>query len=137
MSANNHFTGKVLKGDQHGRQLGFATLNFDPVLWPDRLPVGVHVALVSLDAQDWLGALYYGSRLIKQESTNVLEIHVLNFDRSVYNRVVQVQIGPFVRPPLSFPATTNGEKLLRQQLGHDVEQVLKLGKQQWPEIQHQ
>lgn len=111
----------VLRGDQTGRTINFPSLNLDAALWPEALQEkpGVYASLVRIANKTYLGALYYGPRLVKHEVHNVLEIHVLDFSKDVYGQVVAFQVGAFVRPPLDFESLDG----LKRQLGEDVARV--------------
>lgn len=109
-------SGQVLHGDQTGRTLGFPTVNFNPELATDIKRDGVYAAAVLVDGTLYRGALYVGPRLTLGETKRVLEIHLLNFDGNVYDKILRFSVGPFVRPPMDF----NSEAALKKQLAHDI-----------------
>jgi riboflavin kinase/FMN adenylyltransferase len=121
---NPWISATVLRGDQTGRTINFPSLNLDAALWPEvlREKPGVYVSQVRIADKTYLGALYYGPRLVKKEVHNVLEIHVLDFADDVYDQVVEFRVGAFVRPPLDFESLDG----LKRQLGEDVERVRQL-----------
>jgi len=111
----------VLRGDQVGRTIDFPSLNLDSTLMPSTLQKkpGVYSSRVRIGATEYTGALYYGPRLVKGETHNVLEIHVLDFNQEIYGETIAFIVDEFVRPPLDF-ASLEG---LKQQLGEDVARV--------------
>ena len=83
---SNWRSGKVLRGDQTGRTLGFPTVNFNPELAGDIQQEGVYVATVLVDDASYAGALYFGPRLTLGETKSVLEIHLIDFNGDLYGR---------------------------------------------------
>ncbi|OGJ21061.1 MAG: hypothetical protein A3A82_00345 [Candidatus Pacebacteria bacterium RIFCSPLOWO2_01_FULL_47_12] len=119
--SNTWICATVLHGDQVGRTINFPSLNLAAALWPTHLQnkPGVYSAKVRIGGKKYLGALYFGPRLVKGETHNVLEIHVLDFAADVYDQTVEFQIGKFIRPPLDFVSLEG----LKEQLVEDVWQV--------------
>lgn len=114
--------GRVLRGDQTGRTIGFPTINLDPSIIEkniDELENGVYAARVSIEGKEFKGALYYGPRIVKEETHNVLEIHVLDFDEDVYDEKIEFEIVEFIRPVMDFDSL---EKL-KDQIRKDVVSV--------------
>ncbi len=66
-----------------------------------------------------LGALYFGPRLINNETCNVLEVFVLDFNQDVYDKTATIQLKDFIRPPLDF----NSFEEMKTQLEQDVAAV--------------
>lgn len=117
----NWISGLVLHGDQTGRTINFPSLNLEPSLWPANLRTspGVYAAKVRVGGNEYMGALYYGPRLVKGETHNVLEIHVLDFTADVYDQFVEFRVGAFVRPPMDFISLL----ALKEQLASDCKSV--------------
>lgn len=97
------YTGTVLHGDQVGRTLHFPTANFDPALLSHIQQEGVYAATVRLGSQNYRGALYLGPRITLGETRRVLEIHIIDFNGDIYDKLVEFQLGSFIRPPSDFP----------------------------------
>jgi sugar phosphate isomerase/epimerase len=117
------FTSVVMRGNQLGRTIGFPTLNFDPEIIYPSMPEGVYVAKVFIKEKAYLGALYYGKRLVLGEDTMVLEVHVLDFDTDIYDKRVTCEIGEFIRGPMKFTSIAN----MKKQLKRDVKNVRSVG----------
>lgn len=122
----------VKHGDQHGRTIGYPTINLDPTLWPTELHPGVYVSKVTVEDKDYLGALYFGPRSIKGETKNVLEITLLDFSSTVYGEVVSVQVGDFVREPIDYQPGKQNESALKEQIADDISKVIQLARLRWP-----
>ncbi len=116
------YTGIVLKGNQDGRKIDFPTLNLSPSLIPQNLQHGVYVSTVAYKNKIYLGALYFGPRLVKKESHTVLEIHVIDFNQEIYNKKVEFEIGNFIRDIRDFSSMEE----LKLQIKKDIEKVKNL-----------
>ena len=101
----------VLSGDRIGRTLGFPTANLDAGVLKDIKKEGVYAAEVHLGSQIYRGALYLGPRIVLGETTRVLEIHLLGFNREIYGETLRFRLGKFIRPPMDFPSR---EALIKQ-----------------------
>jgi riboflavin kinase/FMN adenylyltransferase len=113
----------VFSGDKTGRAIGYPTLNLDPKTFPHAISPGVYACLVTFNqTTEYLGALYFGPRLVKNETTVVLEVFLLEFDKSVYGQKCHYQVLNFIRKPINF--TTLEE--MRAQISEDVCQISKL-----------
>lgn len=115
-------TGRVIRGDQTGRTLGFPTANFDPGIVSDIQQEGVYAATVLVSDTEYRGALYFGPRLTLGETKRVLEIHLLDFDGDLYGKELRFSIGSFIRPPMNF----DSEATLKEQLASDVLAIRRL-----------
>ncbi len=114
--------GHVLHGDQTGRTIGFPTINLDPSIVSEKLPdleKGVHAAYVKIQNKEYKGALYYGPRVVKQETKDVLEIFVPDFSDEVNGEVVEFEIVQLKRPVMDFDSL---EKL-KEQIQKDITAV--------------
>lgn len=111
----------VQSGDKTGRTINSPTINLDPSLMPspDRKKPGVYGCLVKVDKNIYKGALYFGPRLVKNETENVLEIFILNFCKNIYNQSIKFRVELFIRPPENFE---NLEEL-RKTISKDVAEI--------------
>ncbi len=117
------YKGRVLRGEQLGRTIGFPTLNLDPLIIPQNTKLGVYASNINIKGESYLGALYFGPRLIKGESNNVLEIYVFEFDKEVYGVEVLFTIGYFIRPAQNFDSVDE----LKVQIQKDVDEIKSRG----------
>ena len=109
----------VQRGDQSGRTIGFPTVNLDPSVIPADTVPGVYASVVKYDDVEYKGALYYGPRKVKHETTNVLEIYILDFNKEIYDENVFFTIERFVRGVMDFTSFDE----MKQQLQKDIEAV--------------
>ncbi len=110
----------VLHGSKIGRTLGYPTLNLNAGVLPENTAPGVYAAQVKIDGDNpnavLRGALFFGPRLIFNETTNVLEIYLLDFAKEVYNQNASFKLMEFIRPPLPFTSQSD----LRAQIDQDI-----------------
>lgn len=81
--------GRVIKGDGRGRQWGIPTANIG--LQRISLPLkGVFIVRVSLNSQTVFGVANIGSRPTVDGTKNILEVHLFDFNESIYGEMTQV-----------------------------------------------
>lgn len=122
--ASRVFTGKVLSGNQLGRTIGFPTLNLDPGLVPVDTKPGVYASRVEINGKEYGGALYYGPRLVLDETATVLEIYVLDFSQEIYGKTVHFALEHWVRGVQDFQTFPELQKQLQKDI-QDVRQFLQ------------
>ncbi len=113
------YSSPIFHGDKAGRTIGFPTINLDPTIIPQNTTPGVYAAQVQLTGKNYLGALYFGPRLVKGETHNVLEIFILDFSQEIYGETAQFSILQFVRPVMDFSSLEE----LKSQLQKDIAAV--------------
>jgi riboflavin kinase/FMN adenylyltransferase len=116
---NSIYSSEVFHGDKSGRTINFPTINLDPLVIPQDTKSGVYACLVEVSGNEFKGALYFGPRLVKSETHNVLEIFLLDFDKEIYGQTVKFCLEKFIRPVLDFASLDE----LKQQLQKDIEAV--------------
>lgn len=114
--------GRVVKGDQRGRTLGFPTLNLDPE--SEILPAhGVYAGRVRfLDGPGagaaWLAVVNVGRRpTFAADDPALAEAHLLDFEGEAYGRRIELAFEHRLRDERRFP----GPDALREQIARDVE----------------
>ncbi|WP_298625836.1 bifunctional riboflavin kinase/FAD synthetase [uncultured Legionella sp.] len=81
--------GRVIRGDGRGRQWGIPTANLS--LHRLSLPLtGVFVVQVTVDSKLVYGVANIGKRPTVDGTKNILEIHLFDFDESIYGTLLQV-----------------------------------------------
>ena len=112
--------GTVTHGDNLGKNIGFATANLSAhsEQFP---PNGVYVADAKIDGQRYPGVVNLGVRptIGSGKSERVLEIHLLDFDRDIYGRDVELRFLRRLREEKKFESI---DALLRQ-IRLDVERA--------------
>ncbi len=112
-------SGRVTRGDQLGRQLGFPTANIE--LRRQVLPLsGVYVVRAALAAEPrWQGVANIGARPTVAGLQPRLEVHLLDFQGDLYGRRLRVSFLAKLRDERKFA----GLPQLVEAIGRDVEQA--------------
>ncbi len=95
--------GKILRGDQRGRTIGFPTANLE--LGESLEPrFGVYAVRVFLDGDEnpYNGVANLGSRPTFDKRDILLEVHLFDFDRDIYDRHARVEFVAFLRDEQKF-----------------------------------
>ncbi|HTI70136.1 MAG TPA: bifunctional riboflavin kinase/FAD synthetase [Candidatus Limnocylindria bacterium] len=108
--------GKVIRGDQLGRQLGFPTANID-VEGLELPPHGVYATRVIHSQGESLGALNIGVRPTVGAGTSLrFEVHLLDFAGDLYDQTIKVEFIRRIRTEQRFPSV----EALKEQISADV-----------------
>lgn len=113
------YTSKVFEGTHDGKKIGFPTVNLSSHILHSSQKQGVYASYVKYKNVLYKGALFFGQRLVKNETDVVLEIYILNFNQEIYGKTIEFTIDRFIRPPLSFTSMEH----LKLQIKKDIEQV--------------
>ena len=108
-------TGKIIKGNQLGRTIGFPTANLSYPKELIELPHGVY----SVDTNFGTGIANYGSRPTINGAEPILEINILNFNQNIYGEVLIVEFNKMIRQEIKFPSL----EALRQQIQLDIKSI--------------
>lgn len=94
--------GRVIKGDQRGRTLGFPTANL-AIAERRLIPAdGIYVVRVKIGAR-WLGgAANIGVRPTFDNGARLVEVFVLDFEGDLYDQVIEAQFIKRLRAELKF-----------------------------------
>ncbi len=108
--------GKISKGQQLGRELNFPTINLN--LGRRVLPLaGIFCVKVVFDSTEvYLGAASIGTRPTVNGTTNILEVHILDFNKQVYGQNVEVLFYHKLRNEVKFDSLND----LKKQINDDV-----------------
>lgn len=108
--------GRIVRGDQLGRQWGFPTANIK--LHRSVTPVhGIYTVFVEgLMANPLPGVANVGSRPTVDGTRTLLEVHLLDFDQDIYGREVSVVFCEKMRDEVRYANIA----LLKQQIAKDV-----------------
>jgi riboflavin kinase / FMN adenylyltransferase len=111
--------GRVIKGDQRGRTIGFPTANL--ALWDELLlpAYGVYATYAWVGERRWLAATNVGVRPTVNGSGVTVEAHLLDFDDDIYGEEVRLEFVRRIRPEMKFPSLD----ALKAQIRADVESV--------------
>ncbi|WP_214072698.1 bifunctional riboflavin kinase/FAD synthetase [Mucilaginibacter sp. dw_454] len=116
-------TGKVIRGDQIGRQIGYPTANIQIEEKYKLIPAdGIFAVKVTHDGQEYTGMAYIGSRPTINGMTRNIEVNLFGFNKEIYNETIRMAFYHFVRGDIKF----NGLDELTAQIARDKEDVLRL-----------
>ncbi len=96
--------GKVVRGMQVGRTLGFPTANLQ-VSDPNKLipAFGIYAVEIEVDGSEYKGMLYIGTKpTLEGKHHPVIEIHIFDFNRDVYGQELNVRFLAFIREDKKF-----------------------------------
>ena len=117
--------GRVVKGQQLGRTIGFPTANLQVPVEKFLPRYGVYSVNVFLkdrvDCQLPLkGVMNIGYRPTVEGDTPTIEIHLLDWSGDLYEQTITVSLERFLRPEQKFPSL----EALKQQIAADCEAAL-------------
>ena len=115
-------TGRVVKGRQLGRTIGFPTANLQLVK-PAIIHQGVYGVRVVRKGQVYVGMMNIGTcPTIAADQVQTIEVHLIDFEGDIYGEVLDVHIAFFIREEKKFASLD----LLVQQLHEDLAQAKSL-----------
>jgi riboflavin kinase/FMN adenylyltransferase len=108
--------GRISRGKQLGRELGFPTININ--LHHRVLPIaGIFCVKVKFDnAEIYSGSASIGTRPSVNGIGNVLEVHILDFNKQVYGQNVEVFFYHKIRNEVKFDSLSE----LKRHINEDV-----------------
>jgi riboflavin kinase len=112
-------TGRVIRGNQIGREIGFPTANLLINSRKINLLNGVYAVKVNYNQKSFTGIMNVGIRpTINEEKSRVhYEVHIFNFNEVIYNETLKVEVSFFIREEIAF---ANLDQLISQ-INKDVE----------------
>jgi riboflavin kinase/FMN adenylyltransferase len=116
-------TGKVVRGDQLGRELGYPTANIQIEENYKLIPAdGIFAVKVKVAGIEYTGMAYIGHRPTVNGMTRNIEVNIFEFSDEIYNQPIRMEFHHYVRGDVKFESL---EQLVVQ-LGKDKEDVLAL-----------
>jgi len=116
-------TGKVVRGDQIGRQIGYPTAN---IVIEERYKLipsdGIFAAKIKVDDMLYKGMAYIGSRPTINGISRNIEINIFDFNEEIYNQQVTMYFYNYVRGDVKFTGLDD----LKIQLAKDKKDVQAL-----------
>jgi len=129
INANNYLgenyilSGKVEKGDQIGRTIGFPTANIkldEKIQLPSN---GIYACYVILRNRKLRGALSLGNRpTIKNDSSYKIEVFIINFKENIYEEIIDILIVDKIRDQVDFDSLSE----LKNQMKKDIIKINKI-----------
>jgi riboflavin kinase / FMN adenylyltransferase len=115
--------GTVVRGDDLGKKIGFPTANLSAhsEQFP---PNGVYLSKATFNGVVYPGVVNLGYRptVSSRRANRILEVHLLDFDRDIYGKDLELRFVRYLRPEKKFE---NLDALARQ-IAFDVQQARKL-----------
>lgn len=124
LGRNYQLSGRVIKGHQLGRKLGFPTANLDTGIYKI-LPLGVFAVKVKSGKNIYNGFCNIGFRPTVNTihaSLPLVEVNIFNFNKNIYGRNITISFVEKLRDEMKF----NGLDHLTDQLKKDKENALKI-----------
>ena len=103
LSSIYSITATVIKGNNIGNSIGFPTANLDVSnKWKIIPKNGVYFVSVLMQNRKYFGMLNLGSRPTIADSTFVIEVHLFDFNKQIYNDIVKVNFLKRIREEKKF-----------------------------------
>jgi len=116
-------TGKVVRGDQIGRQIGYPTANIVVEEKYKLIPGdGIFAVTVIVADQKYKGMAYIGSRPTVNGLTRNIEVNIFDFNEEIYNQTIRMEFHHYIRGDVKFSSLDE----LKVQLAQDKVDVLNL-----------
>ena len=100
---NYSITGKVVKGKQLGRTIGFPTANIEINEAYKLIPKkGVYIVSSFIENQLVYGIMNIGNRPTLNGDNQTIEVHFLNFNKDIYNQNIEIVFIKYIREEVKF-----------------------------------
>jgi len=113
--------GKVVKGQQLGRTIGFPTANLQLPIDKFLPCYGVYAVNVSWGNFTVRGVMNIGCRPTVDGDSPTVEVHLLNWSGNLYDKTLTVSLQKFLRSEQKFPSLD----ALKQQISSDCQAALE------------
>lgn len=118
---NYSFSGKVVKGNQIGRTIGFPTANIQIDEKYKLLPKnGVYIVQSTINTIPVNGMMNIGNRPTVDGKIRTIEVYFLNFNSDIYDQNIRVEIIDFIRDEIKFESLNQ----LKNQIDKDKQTTL-------------
>ena len=115
-------TGNVVKGNQLGRTIGFPTANIEIPEEYKLIPKnGVYIVTANVLDQNVFGMMNIGVKPTLGENKLSIEVHLLDFDKDIYNQKIQVNLLERLRDEQKFDSFD----ALKSQLEKDKQNTIQ------------
>jgi riboflavin kinase/FMN adenylyltransferase len=116
-------SGKVVRGDQIGRQIGYPTANIMVEESYKLIPAdGIFAVKVKVNDQEYKGMGYIGHRPTINGMMRNIEVNIFDFDLDIYTQPIRMDFIHFIRSDIKFESLDQ----LKAQLGKDKADALRL-----------
>lgn len=110
-------SGKVIPGKgRGGKLLNFATANLE--VPPDKIcpAAGVYLVDLKINQEKYYGLMNIGIRPTFRETERTIEVHIMNFNKNIYNKKIVVNLWQKIREEKYF----SHSDLLKKQIEEDL-----------------
>ncbi|HAL81487.1 MAG TPA: riboflavin biosynthesis protein RibF [Mucilaginibacter sp.] len=116
-------TGKVVRGDQIGRKIGYPTANIVIEEKYKLIPAdGIFAVKATIGFIVYKGMAYIGSRPTVNGLNRNIEVNIFDFDEEIYNQQIRMEFYNFVRDDMKFSSLDE----LKAQIAQDKIDVERL-----------
>ncbi len=120
---NYSLTGKVVKGKQLGRTIGFPTANIFVMEDYKLIPAdGVYAVFVNYNSKIFKGVLNIGKRPTIEGKDRTVEVNIFEFDKEIYGENISISFIKKIRQEQKFDSL----ELLKAQIQLDTEIAKKI-----------
>ncbi|VBB46766.1 Riboflavin biosynthesis protein RibF [uncultured Paludibacter sp.] len=98
------FSGKIIKGNQLGRYLGFPTANIKVDEKDKIIPkIGVYGVRVTVNGKSYKGMMNIGYRPTVEFADDVkIEVNIIDFEGEIYNKTIKIEVLKHIREEKKF-----------------------------------
>jgi len=115
--------GRVIKGDQIGRLIGFPTANLEIDSNHKLIPAdGIYAVTIIHEHTQYDGMLYIGNRPTVEGSRKNIETNIFKFNKDIYGESLSVHLHQFIREDRKF----NDVEKLTLQIKKDEEKSIQI-----------
>ena len=117
LGVRHRISGRVIEGDQRGREIGFPTANLAEIRGLVPCP-GVYGGLASVDGQSVAAAIHIGPIPTFDDGLrNRVEVHLLDYSGDLYGKVLEVDFATHVRDIARFDSAEALVNQLQKDIG--------------------
>lgn len=114
---NYSFSANVVSGRKIGRTIGFPTANLDMIAKNKIIPKdGVYHVEVEYENHVYQAVMNIGLNPTVKNKYRTIEVHILDFDKNIYNKNIVISIIKRIRGEMKF----NSIEELRRQIQNDI-----------------
>ena len=114
------YRGIVVKGKQLGSTIGIPTANIELNQQTELPRFGVYAVKINVNSQVYLGCMNIGiNPTVGSNGQTKIEIHILDFDKNIYDQQVSFELIDFIRDEKKF----NSVEELKFQITTDIAEI--------------
>lgn len=109
-------SGRVIKGEKRGKELGFPTAN---IRLHKKIPEGIYAASVTINGRVYQAASFVGSAQTFMQTEVKVESYILDFQGDLYGKWITVRLYEKIRDNKKFSSVD----ALVKEMQKDVEKI--------------